>query len=158
MKVLWLASWYPSKVDAFNGDFIQRQAIAVAGFCQVYVIHVVKDQTISPKSQVTEIISGNLTEKIIYYRSSLTGIAVLDRIISHRRYMKLFTKAVNKYKIEAGKPDFVHVHVAMKAGLVALWIKKRWGMPFVVTEHWAGYYRQCVPSVYDFNWFFRIEE
>ncbi len=30
MKVLWLASWYPDELEPKNGDFIQRNAKAVA--------------------------------------------------------------------------------------------------------------------------------
>ena len=41
-KILWLTSWYPNRMDEFDGDFIQRHAKAVALFCRVHVIFVVK--------------------------------------------------------------------------------------------------------------------
>lgn len=155
-KVLWLVSWYPSRVDESNGDFIQRHAEAVAGFCSVYVIYVVKDQNKSRVQGCEEIINGNLVEKIIYYKSTKTGLKLLDRILSHKMYIKKYRQAVAEYININGKPDFVHVHVAMKAGLIALWIKSKWKIPFAVTENWTGYYRQSKPSVYDYNLFFRI--
>ena len=40
---------------------------------------------------------------------------------------------------EQGTPNLVHVHVAMKAGLLALHLKKTYGLPYIVTEHWTGY-------------------
>jgi glycosyltransferase involved in cell wall biosynthesis len=33
----------------------------------------------------------------------------------------------------------VHVHVPMKAGLIALWIKRKFSVPYIVTEHWGIY-------------------
>ena len=43
MKVLWLTSWYPNKVNETNGDFVQRHAQAASFYCKVDVIHVEKD-------------------------------------------------------------------------------------------------------------------
>ena len=39
---LWLASWYPSKIAPFEGDFIQRHARATALVQPVHVVHVCK--------------------------------------------------------------------------------------------------------------------
>ena len=39
-NILWLASWYPNKIDGFKGDFIQRHAKAAAIYEDVQVIHV----------------------------------------------------------------------------------------------------------------------
>ncbi len=30
MKVLWLVSWYPSKLSPLSGDFVKRHAEAVS--------------------------------------------------------------------------------------------------------------------------------
>jgi glycosyltransferase involved in cell wall biosynthesis len=38
-----------------------------------------------------------------------------------------------------GKPDLVHVHVPIKMGIPGLWIKRNFGIPYVVTEHWGIY-------------------
>ena len=35
--ILWLPSWYPNKLDPFDGDFIQRHAVAVSAFVPVHV-------------------------------------------------------------------------------------------------------------------------
>jgi glycosyltransferase involved in cell wall biosynthesis len=55
-----------------------------------------------------------------------------------------------------GKPDYVHVHVAMNAGVAAKWIREKWNIPYFVTEHWVGYYRECVPSLFDNSKLFRF--
>lgn len=154
-RVLWLVSWYPSRVDAFNGDFIQRHARATALFCKVDVVYVVKDEKkmIAPGMEIIE--NENLTEKIIYYHSSKTGVRLLDRFLSHLKYTRLYRKAIKEYIHTNGKPGLVHVQIAMKAGLAALWVKKKWNIPFVVTENWTGYYKQSVPSVYQNDWYLK---
>ena len=40
---------------------------------------------------------------------------------------------------EGWMPDIVQLNVIQKQGLLALWLKKRYGIPFVIIEHWSGY-------------------
>lgn len=151
---LWLTSWYPNRVDRSDGDFIQRHARAVALFCKVHVICVVKAQDkLSDETESNK--NGDLSEQIIYYSSPKTGIKLLDRFLSQRKYKQCYRRAITAYIVAQGKPDLVHVHVAMKAGLAALWIKKKWNIPYIVSEHWTGYYKQASPSVYDYNAIFK---
>lgn len=48
-------------------------------------------------------------------------------------------KETEKLVREWGKPDLVHLHVTTKQGLVPLLMKRIWGIPYIVTEHWSGY-------------------
>ncbi len=154
--VLWLASWYPNSLDKFDGDFIQRHARAVALYCKVHVIYVKKDEQLKKDEEAVEISeTGNLTEEIIYYSSIKTGIDVVDRFLSHRKYLKHAKKAVGEYMNIKGKPDLLHVHVTMKAGIVALWAKKKWGLKYIITEHWTGYFPESRPSANEYNWYQR---
>ena len=38
-----------------------------------------------------------------------------------------------------GLPDVVQLNVIQKQGLLALWLKWRYGIPYVAVEHWSGY-------------------
>ena len=40
---------------------------------------------------------------------------------------------------EGWMPDIVQLNVIQKQGLLALWLKKRYGIPYVIIEHWSGY-------------------
>ncbi len=140
-SVLWLASWYPNKLSPFDGDFLQRHAKSVSLFNRVHVIYLVKDESKSITQDFkTEIkTNGNLTEEIIYYVSHKTGIKILDKYLSQRKYIWLYRKAIKTYFHINGKADLVHVQIAMKAGLLALWVKRKWNIPFIVSEQWTGY-------------------
>jgi glycosyltransferase involved in cell wall biosynthesis len=139
-SILWLASWYPNRTDRFTGDFIQRHAKAAAIYNKIIVIHVVKaNENFFPGNIFEEIISNkNLTEHIIYYRCNIS-IGFLNKIVSLYRYLKIYRKAILKYKNENNIEPFAHVHVPLKAGLAALWLKRKFNFQFAVTEHYDIY-------------------
>ena len=51
--------------------------------------------------------------------------------------IKLFEKYIKAH----GLPDVVHVHSMLYAGVIALRIKSRYGIPYVVTEHSSAFAR-----------------
>ena len=40
---------------------------------------------------------------------------------------------------EGWMPDVVQLNIIQKQGLLALWLKKRYDIPYVIIEHWSGY-------------------
>ncbi len=143
-KILWLCSWYPNRVDPFDGDFIQRHAKAAALYNDIYVIRVVPDDkgniTDSVKNEIQK--REGLTEQIIYFKKSPSW---LGKAIAINKWLRLYKKAIKQYIHENGKPDLVHVHVPIKAGILALWMKHEFGIPIVVTEH-LGIYNDIIPG------------
>ena len=71
-KILWLCSWYPNKIEPFNGDFIQRHARAASLYDDIYVIHVAADafKTASKDEKVINKAEG-LIEHFVYYKRGL---------------------------------------------------------------------------------------
>lgn len=134
-KILWLVSWYPNKYEPFAGDFIQRHAQTAAIDNSIHVIFV----TDSAEQNCIESIStekDHLTEQIIYYK---TPIGFLRKIKKQLYWFKHFKKAFKDYVKLNGLPHLVHVHIPWKAGLIALWIKKKYGIQYIITEHWNIY-------------------
>lgn len=134
-KILWLVSWYPNRNDWFDGDFIQRHAKAAAIHNDVHVIFVTDFEMEKDVEEVWNHQNG-LTEQIIYFKRK-TGF--LKRSRKQLEWKNLYQKAVENYLKKNGKPDCVHVHVPWKAGLIALWIKRKYKLPYIVTEHWGIY-------------------
>jgi glycosyltransferase involved in cell wall biosynthesis len=136
-KILWLCSWYPNRTDPFDGDFIQRHARAASLHHDIQVIRIAADPGLEPGRTDMELLKQDgLTEQLIYLgkQNSLVG-----RYLFYQRWKKLFRKAITDYIATNGKPAAVHVHVPYPAGRLALWVKKKYGIPFVVTEHWTIY-------------------
>lgn len=136
-KILWLCSWYPNKLEPFNGDFIQRHGEAAALYNDIYVIHVAADSGGTFRRKETEITgTDTLMEERIYY--PVSG-GLFGKLSGHYRLLHLYRQAIRRYVRKHGKPDAVHVQVPLKAGLFGIWIKRKYGIPYALTEHWGIY-------------------
>jgi glycosyltransferase involved in cell wall biosynthesis len=155
-QVLWLTSWYPNKFDAYNGDFIQRHAQAVAPYCKLNVIHV---QLVPSTFQVEKVTTEQLKqthfqEQILYVRQSNLPFP-FNKIIDQINYERYFKKAIKQYLFVFGKPDIVHVHVPVKAGKLALWLKQKFGIPYLLTEHYGIYNDYAEDKFVNRSWWFK---
>lgn len=149
-KILWLCSWYPDRVQPFNGDFVQRHARAAALYNDIYVVHVAGDPAMKKKQEEVISVSEGLTEVLIYYQNNNS---FYGKAINHLRWLRCAKEAVAKFISENGIPDLVHVHVPFKMGTIARWLKKKYSLPYVVTEHWTIYQPQS-PVLYTGQNFF----
>lgn len=129
-KVLFLPRWYPSDSDRQNGVFIQKHARAVALLNEVVVLYA----EVSSVKKATEIVkAGNLTEVIVYYKASfLKPLSVL-------LYLKALFSGWKKIRQTGFFPHLTHVHVLNRPALLALWLKWKHKIPFILSEHWSGY-------------------
>lgn len=134
-KILWLTSWYPNRTDRFDGDFIQRHARAAAIFHDIHVIHVA-ESVMEPSAKDEWNFATGLTEQVIYFRKA-SGI--FSRFKKFWKWKQLYQQAIQSYIEKNGLPDLVHVHVPWKAGLLALWMKRKYGTSFIISEHWGIY-------------------
>ena len=141
MNVLWLVSWYPNKLNPYEGDFIQRHAVAVSSFCKVTVIYVSQAGENFDTTQNSHIQkqNENLCEKIYFFAFKKTGVKLLDKIIYNLKFYKTYKKILSEHIHESGRPGLIHVHVPIKAGLLARWVKKKWNIPYIVSEQSSWY-------------------
>lgn len=135
LHILWLCSWYPNEEDAYRGDFIQRHAMAVAPYVNLQVLHFVE---YARHKKEIELNSRGFKER--YYYSPKKR-----RLASFLRMFKWYNKQLKKYIKENGKPAIVHVHIPWKAGIIANYWKKKFGLPFIVSEH-HGIYNEILPD------------
>jgi glycosyltransferase involved in cell wall biosynthesis len=134
-KILWLVSWYPNRNDPFDGDFIQRQARAAALYHDIHVLFVA-DIEMGEKEKEEVKREAGLVEQRVYFRRPEGFFGYLKK---QWRWRKLFLRAAEKYIEKNGKPDWVHVHIPWKAGLIAQVLKMKHKIPYIVTEHWGRY-------------------
>jgi len=146
--ILWLASWYPSRVHPTNGDFVERHAHAVAEFVPLVILLIEKDENLpAGKTAIIKSEEQNLTVYKVYYGKSGWG-KLFEKIHSVLKYRSLQKKMYADISRKHGIPTIVHVHVAMKAGMLALYLKSKYRIPFVVSEHWTGYYKESQPNIF----------
>ena len=66
---------------------------------------------------------GQLSEQIVYFKKKKSLKA---KLTNQLRWLANYKKTIRNYIIKNGKPDLVHLHVPMKAGVLALWMKKNY--------------------------------
>ena len=152
--VLWLPSWYPNKLSPFDGDFIQRHAKAAALYNDIAIIKLVGDAngTITTDIKVEVEKTGRLTEHIIYFKKTTSWPG---KLVAANKWIRIYKKAIANHIRQNGKPSLVHVHVAMKAGMLALWIKTKYQVPFIVSEHWTIFQPASSEKFTEKNFFFK---
>lgn len=139
MKIVWLCSWYPHLANPFDGDFVQRHARAAAQYDHVTVFYVSQSGLHNQVEERVEKLNEGVVEKIFSFGFTKTGVSLIDKLVYNRRYYRSYKKAIRNHFKEEGLPDVIHVHVPMKAGMIARWIGQKWKIPFIVTEHSAHY-------------------
>lgn len=144
-KVIWLCSWYPNQEDRFTGDFIQRQAIAASHYADIEVVHVAHAHE---EHKTTHNVNTYLKETIYYSKSS-------SKLKQYKEYFQLHESFISDYINRKGKPDLIHVHIPMRAGMVALRWKQIYGWPFLVSEHYGIYNTHVKDRFEKRNYFFR---
>lgn len=147
MHILIITSeHYLTQSYPLGGIFQYHQARGLIKFgCKVGVIS-------------TDILSPRVfLKKYTYLRHE-----VQDRINIYREYKKsiipsFFLKSTyvrrqvyigvglfQKYISENGIPDVIHAHNCLYAGVVACNIKRRYKIPYIITEHSSAYGRKCI--------------
>lgn len=130
LNVLFLASWYPSRVKPTSGNFIQNHAKAVALYARVSVVFVVADSSVYKTEIVVK--EGDIREIIGYIPKAKGWRHILNFVNAYRAVIKQFIKL-------SGKPDVMHLNVIFPAGILAFILHKWWHVPYLITEHWSIY-------------------
>jgi len=148
--ILVLPSWYPSKLDRFNGDFNERLVHAVGNYKTQIVIYVstkkqnsLKDIEIFEKENI-------ITYKAYFLYSKLNVINVFRMF---RLYLKIFAIVFK----ECGLPLLVHNYVFFPSGLASVYLKHRYKLKVVLTEHWSLFnYSNNANHIYNQSLYKRI--
>lgn len=118
-------------------------AKATSQYAEIHVFFAVKDESLEDDQVTVFAQDGNLYETIVYYKSS----SFLPRLTSWKKYFSLYKQFISSFIKKHGKPQLVHVQVPVKAGLVALWLQRNYGIEYVCTEHF-GIYNDVLPDRY----------
>lgn len=61
--------------------------------------------------------------------------SLIQTVRGGRIWARLCEYLVGRYIRDVGRPDVIHAHCSLWAGYAASKIRRRWGIPFVLTEH-----------------------
>ncbi len=150
MHILIIPSWYPRPDNPIRGIFFREQAEALsnAGY-QVGVIA-------PPQLRSLRLLRRSLTGWPHRVACQVeNGIPVyryhgwaLPRMRRGNRYLWMRAGQVlfRRYVAEHGTPHIVHAHSALMGGVLAAALKRRYSLPYVLTEHSSAYARGRIRS------------
>jgi len=129
LHILFLTSWYPSRVHASLGDFIQRHAIAVSVLHQVSILHITSDPNLKK----------NISYEIKIENGIHTYIAYIPIKINLVKKIFFYFKAFHFLLKKIGKFDLIHLNKLYPSGFFALYLKLFKQKKYLISEHWSGY-------------------
>jgi glycosyltransferase involved in cell wall biosynthesis len=136
LNILFISSWYPNSEQPTLGNFVQKHAQAAAGYNKISVITVVSSSD-HKAITIDKRIERNVHEYIAYF-PKYKGL--FSKAFNFIRNRKAFLNAYNTFISEQGQAALVHLNVTYPLGLWALWLKRKKGIPYVLTEHSSGFH------------------
>lgn len=139
MKILFITRGFPSEKDPMSGNYeaVQAKALARKGH-QVSVITIkwvssfrrlFKDAPVSCR-----IVDGVKVYEFAKPKKPKLFASVPKCVIRFRQWM--FKRVFDRYVQEEGIPDVAHAHI-ISIATNAICLKKKYHIPFVITEHWT---------------------
>jgi len=140
--ILVLPSWYPGKLDDFNGDFNERlvQSLKDKRFQVVLYINTIRGN----KTTELEIIEeGDLIVYKYYYKHDKNVfLHSIKLLFIYRKFFKIIFK---KY----GLPKIVHTYVFFPAGIGVLYLKLKYNLKHFLTEHYTIFSKSRSKNIYN---------
>jgi len=132
MYILHIPSWFPSDKMPFSGSFIEKHIAAISMHRKCVTLRVVRGAKAKKHENTNE--NNIVVEYFIKAGNSLLG----------KIWMKLcewyyYEKGMRVIEKTYGKPELIHLHVALPMGEFAVKWSKKWNVPLILTEHWTIY-------------------
>ncbi|HNW89748.1 MAG TPA: glycosyltransferase [Bacteroidales bacterium] len=138
LNILFISSWYPTRIGPTAGNFVQKHAEAAALYAHVDVLHVALDRSLGKKYEYQQELRNNVTSHIIYLRYPKINLPLFKLF----RYVHAYFFGYKKMYAKSEKPDIVHANVLVPVGLIAFLFHVIKKIPYVISEHWTAYLPQ----------------
>ena len=139
MRVLYLSAWYPHRYDAMLGLFVRKHAEAASRFCDVFVLYIMADEHVN-RFDIVEQITNGVREVYVYY--PFAKAPVLRQLTKAVGYVRAFWRGFAVVRQNFGLPDVVQANVLTRSGVLARKLKQKFGIPYIIVEHWSRYLPQ----------------
>lgn len=80
------------------------------------------------------------------YKQLFFPYRTIPHKILKKMYIRIADGLYNEYVKKCGKPDIIHAHNFLYAGVVAQHLKEKYGIRYVITEHSSSYVRNRITS------------
>ena len=136
MKVLFVTRGFPTEKDVMDGNYEAIQAKAIASSGNHVAVITIREKSFRYFFDLWKL-SQRIVDGVFVYEGVYPSLSI--RFVRRvNKYLRKFAykRAYEKYISEHGKPDVVHAHIISTASF-AIFYKKDYHLPFVITEHWT---------------------
>lgn len=144
MKILFISSSPYRTIDKpYSAIFLHNYAKALNNAAQHVTI--ISPRLLTPRRatknirrvfRISEEMDGNIPVLRLSWVSPFPSLDLL--------HMHLWGKAglllAEKYREKFGLPDIIHAHNVHHAGILAMELNKKWGVPYIITEHSSEFF------------------
>lgn len=138
--VLHLVTWYPFSDKDIDGIFTRRHIELLSADKEYEHIVVQKSKRKFSISNHLRSLLGSFTKRTVA-ATDVIQLPVESGL--YDRFFWRYKKAVERKQLDKlvkkYKPLLCHLHVVYGFAEEAMYLKKRWGVPFIVTEHMAPF-------------------
>ncbi len=138
MHVLLIPKWYPGPRDPQLGDFIRKQALALARHTPVSVLAIQADPTLAHTLHHEVSGTDGLWELRVSYRASTLPFRPLRKTLNLLRYLRAASHGLRVLAQRRPPVDLVLAYILVRPALVALRLRRD-GIPFVLAEQSSEY-------------------
>jgi glycosyltransferase involved in cell wall biosynthesis len=138
-NILFLSGWYPNRVLPTLGNFVQKHAEAVALHSEVIALNVCADPSCEQTYEITENTINNVFTINVYYKKVTHGIPLLSQLQKLIRTKRAWFLGLQRVYKKSASIDLVHHNILYPSGIVAWYLKKSRGIPYILTEHSTAY-------------------
>lgn len=136
MKILFIASWYPTRKNPNFGIFIKEHARAIKSMGNDIVVLAI---VIHQSNKIFSIRSSDRIDEN-QIRTVKIEISTLFRDIIYHAvpFQYWLVKRIYYKKIHSDfNPDILHSNVIFPAGIIGDWLSVHLKIPHIITEHWT---------------------
>ncbi len=152
LHVLIIPSWYPRPDAELNGIFFKEQAEALSQ--HGVKIGIISPDLCSPIHHLKKTIQRIKSPPIVHYLDNnietyeYNGVSWFPKLpyANYFLWRRAGLLLYKRYVAQHGKPDIIHAHCSLYGGLIALSIKKKYRVPYIITEHSSDYLRDLLPN------------
>lgn len=134
MTVLYLPSIYPNKCDPTHGVFIKRHVLILRNAVNAHVVFAYRDIDLPRRYEIGFSEDQGVTETAVAYKG-VAGNSFIAKSINMLCYYNACIKGLLFYLKKYKKPDMINVCMVNPIGIIAVFARFVYKIPFLITEH-----------------------
>jgi len=151
-KILILPSWYATSEAPTSGSFFHEQSLLLEtdglGFApwDVQVLTTEKEWISLQRNWLYKLFPKKIPNRYsLQFLRPPKGVVIaypFCKFSSDEDNLRQEINAILRYfeMFPNQKPDLIHAHCALKGGVIACYLAKKWNIPYIITEHFSPFH------------------